>query len=396
MSNEQMKRIFDQSACLTPRQLKGYVSGSLVHEEAHAVEAHIMGCPFCSEAIDGIKAHRVDRSVDAMEALTPDFLDGHSGFSVKSEVAAATSSIKVAKKSTVKTSDSGGVDNKSFGSPQLLRTVSIAATVLIAAGVFWFIQSNRDNTTATVADNVTASDVQPVAPQPVNDMVDAGTSDSALVADNAAAELPVVPDSVMQQAKGVVASADDANTRFKEVAEAAPLKKKDSVKKVATTVAMTTTQSVKKVPMTRDAVDRGRMGNSYTPDNASGISIGGARGSGTLYYVDGEQVNTTPPKTASDLTTAKDVTATPPKPLTADELYDQKKYTQALAKYKQEMQSSTGKDKEDAKLGIAKCYIGMGDNKQAVSILRGMLYDNSKRKKQAKKLLRSIGESDEE
>lgn len=395
MSNEQMKRIFDQSACLTPRQLKGYVSGSLVHEEAHAVEAHIMGCPFCSEAIDGIKAHRVDRSVDAMEALTPDFLDGHSGFSVKSEVAAATSSIKVAKKSTVKTTGSGGVDNKSFGSPQLLRTVSIAATVLIAAGVFWFIQSNRDNTTATVADNVTASDVQPVAPQPVNDMVDAGTSDSALVADNAAAELPVVPDSVMQQANGVVASADDANTRFKEVAEAAPLKKKDSVKKVATTVAMTTTQSVKKVPMTRDAVDRGRMGNSYTPENASNVSIGGARGSGTAYNVDGVQINAAPPKAVLDQT-AKDAATAPAKPLTADELYDQKKYTQALAKYKQEMQSSTGKDKEDAKLGIAKCYIGMGDNKQAVSILRGMLYDNSKRKKQAKKLLRSIGESDEE
>lgn len=395
MSNEQMKRIFDQSACLTPRQLKGYVSGSLVHEEAHAVEAHIMGCPFCSEAIEGIKAHRVDRSIDVMVSLTPDFLDGRSGFSVRSEATAVPSPIKVAKKPTAN-SGGGGIDKKSF-SPQLLRTVSIAATVLIAAGVFWFIQSNRDNTTVTVADNATTSDVQIASPKPMNEMADAVTSDSALVTDNATADLAVVPDSVMQQANDIVAaSADDANTRFKEVAEAAPIKKKDSVKKVATTVAMTTTQNAKKVPMTRDVVDRGRMGNSYTPDNASGISIGGARGSGTLYYVDGEQVNTTPPKTASDLTTAKDVTATPPKPLTADELYDQKKYTQALAKYKQEMQSSTGKDKEDAKLGVAKCYIGMGDNKQAVSILRGMLYDNSKRKKQAKKLLRSIGESDEE
>lgn len=395
MSNEQMKRIFDQSACLTPRQLKGYVSGSLVHEEAHAVEAHIMGCPFCSEAIDGIKAHRVDRSVDAMESLTPDFLDGHSGFSVKSEAAIPTSSIKVAKKSTTKNS-SGGVDNKSFGSPQLLRTVSIAATVLIAAGVFWFIQSNRDNTTATVADNVTASDVQSVAPQRVNDMADAGTDDSALVADNTAAELAVVPDSVIQQANDVsVATADDANTRFKEVAETAPLKKKDSVKKVATTVAMTTTQSAKKVPMTRDAVDRGRMGNSYTPENASNVSLSGVRGNGTAYNVNDVQINPASSKPVLDQT-AKDAAIAPAKPLTADELYDQKKYTQALAKYKQEMQSSTGKDKEDAKLGVAKCYIGMGDNKQAVSILRGMLYDNSKRKKQAKKLLRSIGESDEE
>lgn len=388
MSNEQMKRIFDQNDCLTPRQLKGYVSGSLVHEEAHAVEAHIMGCPLCQDAVEGVKAHRVDRSIDTMETLSLDFLEGHSGFKNEKPAAAATPTVKIPKVAKV---DKGG---GSFGSPQLLRTVSIAATVLIAAGVFWFIKSNSDNDTTKTAQNVTTTDVQTVEPQePVdNNAATLAVQDTgALVADEM-----VATDTVLTQ----VPTQDDAldkreqveKYKLEEANKLALAKKRDSVKKVSSTVAMTTAANAKKVPVTVDT--RGRMGNSYTSQDASDISIAGARGSGNLYKVDGTQVSPAPPLTKTTAeTAAKD--AAPPKPLTADELYDQKKYNQALTKYTQQLKTTDGKDREDAKLGMAKCYIALGNEKQAESILRGMLFENSKRKRQAKKLLKSMGIDEE-
>lgn len=385
MSNEQMKRIFDQSDCLTSRQLKGYVSGSLVHEEAHAVEAHIMGCPFCKDAVEGIKEHRIDRSIDTMEAITPDFLEGHSGFTNEEVPAAIASSptIKVAKKINV--------DRKRFNSPQLLRTISIAATVLIAAGVFWFIQSNSGNDDVTTAQNVTTENVEPVtdqvAIQDKNTTMYKAFDDTVTNSkDQAVAEValdtieqPKTLQTVEELAQAD-ASADDVKyketNKEGETKKPGANKKKDTIEKMPSTVAMTSGGSAKKAP----AVDtRGRMGNSYTSTS-----------------VQQDDVNLIPPATTQVApTVAKDkAKPEPAKQLTADELYDQKKYSQALAKYTKQMKTADGKDREDAKLGMAKCYIAMGDKKQAESILRGMLYQNSKRKRQAKRLLKDMGVDD--
>lgn len=381
MSNEQMKRIFDQRDCLTPRQLKGYVSGSLVHEEAHAVEAHIMGCPFCKDAVEGIKEHRVDRSIDTMEAITPDFLEGHSGFTNEAPAPSASSpTIKVAKKINV--------DRKRFSSPQLLRTVSIAATVLIAAGVFWFIQSNSGNDDATTAQNVTTEKVEPVsAPTAIADknttMYEAYDSTITNSSDQSVAEevIDTIAETKTLQTADELAQADA--TKFKETkteAETKKLvaKKRDTIKKTPSTVAMTSGSGTAKSP-TLDT--RGRMGNSYTSTS-----------------VQQDDVSYIPPTTTQPApAVAKDIAKPKPEPakqLSADELYDQKKYSQALAKYTKQVKSSDGKDREDAKLGMAKCYNAMGDKKQAESILRGMLYQNSKRKRQAKRMLKDMGLDD--
>lgn len=381
MSNEQMKRIFDQSDCLTPRQLKGYVSGSLVHEEAHAVEAHIMGCPFCKDAVEGIKEHRVDRSIDTMEAITPDFLEGHSGFTNEAPAPSASSpTIKVAKKINV--------DRKRFSSPQLLRTVSIAATVLIAAGVFWFIQSNSGNDDATTAQKVATEKVEPVsAPTAIADknttMYEAYDSTITNSSDQPVAEevIDTIAETKTLQTADELAQADA--TKFKETkteAETKKLvaKKRDTIKKTPSTVAMTSGSGTAKSP-TLDI--RGRMGNSYSSTS-----------------VQQDDVSYIPPTTTQPTpTVAKDIAKPKPEPakqLSADELYDQKKYSQALAKYTKQVKSSDGKDREDAKLGMAKCYNAMGDKKQAESILRGMLYQNSKRKRQAKRMLKDMGLDD--
>ncbi len=72
-----LAHIFDNSACLTKRQLKDYVTGVMAEEECYAVERHANDCSFCSEAIDGLSAHNGE-AVSLLETtLTPEFLHDH-------------------------------------------------------------------------------------------------------------------------------------------------------------------------------------------------------------------------------------------------------------------------------------------------------------------------------
>ncbi|NOZ34066.1 MAG: hypothetical protein GXO80_02070 [Chlorobi bacterium] len=52
MSTE-INHIFNQSSCLTSREVEQYVSGTLNAEELRRVELHIADCPMCSDEIDG-------------------------------------------------------------------------------------------------------------------------------------------------------------------------------------------------------------------------------------------------------------------------------------------------------------------------------------------------------
>lgn len=71
-----LAHIFDNSACLTKRQLKDYVTGVMSEEECYAVERHANDCSFCSEAIEGLSMHSAD-AISRLELLTPEFIQDH-------------------------------------------------------------------------------------------------------------------------------------------------------------------------------------------------------------------------------------------------------------------------------------------------------------------------------
>jgi len=53
--NKEAAFIFEQSGCPSSRQLIDYLEGKLSPEQVHQVEAHLAGCVFCSEALDGFQ-----------------------------------------------------------------------------------------------------------------------------------------------------------------------------------------------------------------------------------------------------------------------------------------------------------------------------------------------------
>lgn len=52
--NKEAASIFEASGCLTEQQLMDYLEDRLTEEETHAVEVHMAGCAFCTDALEGL------------------------------------------------------------------------------------------------------------------------------------------------------------------------------------------------------------------------------------------------------------------------------------------------------------------------------------------------------
>ena len=60
-----MKSFFEKRPCLSEQELRKYVNNELSSRQAHEVEAHLLDCPLCSAAVEGMTA----RSLTLKDAL---------------------------------------------------------------------------------------------------------------------------------------------------------------------------------------------------------------------------------------------------------------------------------------------------------------------------------------
>ncbi|MCB9234726.1 MAG: zf-HC2 domain-containing protein [Bacteroidia bacterium] len=56
ISKNQFNPVFYQRNCLSQDELTGYANETLSPEQAHEVEMHLIDCPFCSDALDGLQS----------------------------------------------------------------------------------------------------------------------------------------------------------------------------------------------------------------------------------------------------------------------------------------------------------------------------------------------------
>lgn len=84
----------------------------------------------------------------------------------------------------------------------------------------------------------------------------------------------------------------------------------------------------------------------------------------------------------------------PAAPTTANEailLYESGAYAEALRFYLLQMQDKDRHSRDEARLMAARCYLGMGQETKAISLLQALIHESSgSQKRQAKRLLRSI------
>ncbi len=384
MSKEQLKHIFEQSACLTPRQVKNYVSGKMVHEEAHVVEAHLLGCPLCSDAVEGIIEHKAQGALAAIEKPDAGFLSKHLGLPIQ-EIKAITAAPPVIKAGTYSTQPEKTVQK---GSNIPWKTLAAAAGLITITCVAWFMRDSifphteeQQLAQSTISEPVPAPEIS----------YNATTTDTTTGVTGDSAELLTITEPTLQT------PVTTTTTPAKTPQEIAAMAKKEAEKKIpltdgakktdaakALTVAtqnnygITESKPTAAAPATTGNTSPARTGNSFTGPEAPAFDAAADVAETKTETVTKRKVNIA--KRASN---GMDK---------ADELYNSGKYKKALKIYQDEMYDSKSNKKDAATLMAAQCHIGLGQAEQAKILLNTLVNKNSVKKQQAQQLLTQMGE----
>lgn len=368
MSNEQLKHIFDNSTCLTKKQMKSYVTGSMTNEEAHAAEVHLNSCPLCNDAVDGLFAQQ-EAGFSAMQTLNADFLKDHFG-NINPQVHLNTFTA---------TNHAKHIDlhKKKAKVHHLWRTASIAAGLVLLAGMLWYYRMlHEDVNKQQIAQELPsvqreAGESEPppiVMNEPIVAQADKrpATNDKAAIAKTKTVNIThdaggVQHDDTTQLVTGVYESPSAVNEE-KIIARSAPEKlpaKANAAKALTNTRA---SENREDIPV---AIAPRSMGNSYNMDAATGV--------------------------AEIEKAVKKETISIDRLDQAHKLYEAKRYNDALNIYLKEISSTKDNDyKDEARIGAAKCYLAAGDTTKAKVYLMTVYAGRGEHKREAKKMLKEI------
>lgn len=371
MSKDQLKHIFEESACLTPRQVKGYVTGKMVHEEAHAVEVHLLSCPFCREAVEGIAEQKSPGAVSAMEKLDAGFIAKHFGVTAQ-EVTPAKNIPSVTKARPEK--------DKPKTVRNIWKPMALAASLLAIVAVLWFM---RDNIFPQDDGRMAQQIVLPEKPaEEVIAYTPAADSNITVMADSMAIseqemapeELPVAveqpADIKPREIKEVTATEKEAEKNMANARLAAETslakKTRDEVKPIATAARQSSADALP------------RMGNSYSEtESASKASATVADKTAEKEEVAEVRKNTEPARSGLEK---------------ADDLFNKGKYRRALKIYQDEMGDTRSNRRDAATFMAARCHVELGEKMQARTLLNSLVNENSVKKPQAQQVLQQLGD----
>ncbi|HTN47637.1 MAG TPA: tetratricopeptide repeat protein [Flavipsychrobacter sp.] len=384
--SEQLKHIFDLSACPTKRQMKDYLNGTMEGEEIYAFEHHINSCFLCSEALDGMM-EQAEEAVAGVEQLNNEFLKDH----LELHPPQIHLNSMAPAPSLTPTHHRGKANSQRI----FWKPVGIAAALVICLGLGWYFKNTpsqitqqspsiaQANRNEMVKENP-SSEVQPLSAR----METAGAYDNL-------AETSQTHPSVKRAGKEIAAITEPKTTEQTQPAPGA-LPEEVAVKEYKLPLA-NKTEPPANTPVT--AVQTSQVATKNTADVTSlsaatyqqksnnALNLGGGRTSGELYVIDGAQVkggeNERSKKADKERRTMADDNA--------DDLYNDGKYAKALTAYKKQINSSGGKESQQAKLMAARCYLQLGQKSNAEKLLKELAETgNGASKRQARRILRDM------
>ncbi len=396
---EQLLHILDDTACLTRKQMKDYLAGTMLPEEIHAAESHIASCPLCSMALEGFEAHS-EEALAAIASLNSGFLKEHFD--------AITPQIHLNSLSP-STTVSGSRPKKRARIVSFTRLLGVAAMALLAIGAFWYYQYNQEQkSSGLIAQRETA-------PAPISAAAPPATvriADSILLQPTTASRTngaaldeptpiikeklnPEAPDEAAKKKEVIAGKMQAAETEKAAPPEAAsaPSVKPGSApvvvsaqryakplvdfKSPSSPGSKTTSKSeAQRSSALNEADMAGVTTQSNQSRNGNGLSLGGARSGNTTYIVDGAVVK--------DKEEQDDLRR-------GDENFGAGKYSAALKNYKSGMGSADRSRKSMASVMAARCYINLGEKAKATELLERVVNEGSgPQRRQARRLLRGL------
>jgi hypothetical protein len=394
--SEQLKHIFDPSACLSRRQMKDYVSGVMTKEECHALEHHLNSCFFCSEALEGMMEHE-DVFAGTMDELDNSFLKDHFNLSnpqIHLNSLAPAAAVPVPHKKQ---------RNRVWSQP-VWKTTGIAAALLIALG--WLYYKEFGSTSVPQSSLAVSSPSMATGQQPVNQEIvssqDGDINMSSGATEAARQSLPEPERNGAQKVPPVIVTADKrgpdamiANAAPSEQNSTQPADKDVSIAKAAGEVSEDQRALVLRRALKDDEGRKNEVAPSapktpvFSNNISSGPSAGAQYNQQTLGYSSAEGVE----RTVSEKKRARKEIADVP---VSEQLYHSGKWSDALAAYKKEMSSPDKGTRQRATVMAAKCYLNLGQTKSARKLLETIVEEGGSQKRVAKRMLRQMEDPAEE
>lgn len=373
MNNEGLKYIFSESACLTPKQMRHYVLGEMANEESYAVELHLNSCPFCSEAVEGLFEQVEGGAAAMVTELNTDFLKDH--FSLHNPQVHLNS---MAPAQPVAQALPARRRRKLRAQP-LWRPSGIAAALLLGFGLLWYLERNphkpEQNTLAQAIEQKDSRNMN-AGEAGTAEMTTTG-QDQKLLASAEPAEVSLQKTDGLvkngenpQPPQQPVIMADNNDKQSQAGSEKQPEGKKTQAEEREDAIA-------DKVPVADQSSEQSRK-----------VSV--------------ESIEKLPSRTTNEVTVAaapvynksmaagrsmNDAPKSLEKELSADELYSGGKYSAALKQYKQQMGEGRRGKRQYAAIQAARCYLALGNKKEAIRILQSLVDEGGPQKRAAKHLL---------
>lgn len=387
MSKEQLGHIFERSACLTPKQMKGYVSGKMVHEEAHAVEVHLLSCPFCRDAMDGLRENQDKGALAGMEKLDAGFIAAHFGVS-KDDLNIKGKKVKASKQGDFKTFTEKSGGESGGGIRRMWKPMAAAAGLIAVACILYFMRESifPEGGQKQLAQNTETSNNTSVPEQATPDIAyrpvaDSTVADTPIMAINETAEMMTLPPEDKPALEEKKPESAEEKKKQEQAQKEAEQKKKANAEMLTAAAAKPGTQTLKKPAkaddLSADYAEK-RMGNSFTPEEQKD-----APATTTLAREKAETKEPAPPK---KINLGEARSGIPD----GDEAFNDGKYKKALRQYKKIMFDPKSNQKDAATLMAAKCHIAEDEMMQARTLLNSLVKENSVKKDEAAALLKQL------
>ena len=349
----QYKHIFDKSACPTKRQMNDYLAGKMVHEEIYAFEHHINSCMLCSEAIDGLQSQ--PNAISGLAVLDDNFLKDH---------------LELHPPVVHLNAIAPAVHNPSSKKTAFVwKPIGIAAAIILLVGSLLYFNAAKQYEHQSIAQHQT--------PKPKQSTLSASALETetrenpenafALLSSeknkkiNPLDALPKEEKNLLQKNTSDLPQAEHNNTttpsqpiltdqtQTEETPTAPPAAKEETPEKTP--------------PPETSAAALSEISHQKKTNNKTGTNKADTHK--TTHLTDDENI--------------------------ADLYYKEGAYTKALAAYKKAINSKDAKQSQQAQLRAAKCYIQLGNKKEALNLLHNLAESGKGTyKRQAKRLLKDL------
>lgn len=408
--NGELKHIFDESACLSRRQLKDYVSGQMANEECHAVEHHLNGCPLCSSAIDGMLLDPA-KALETVTEMNTDFLKEH--FMLKNPQANTNTAAPAA---PIMETPKPGAKMKPFW-----RTAAAAAAIFAVICLFWYIRSaQRSDQNVMIAQkfddekNARAAAAKAELQQSQKPVAEENT----LAATAPSGETASPPETELVQTAAVVPAEQAGKAQQDEARASADMatakKTPEDQAKTVKQVPPALAEKAKNTPEAKKpgspetsklAVGNNTRNPAKDEHHASTENVVAAKedksnrnkaATETVHTLAQPAAPAPAARNEASADAASGAGANSAEKLPEDKLdrgkyyFKKQKWSEALAEYKGEINNASKSKRHEASYMAAQCYVKLGNKKEAERLLKIIVDEGGAEKRHAKKLLESI------